>query len=48
MEVAGHPTQDLIDELVARGAQVRREPNGLWLYLPLEVYATGIDQFPRD
>ena len=47
MEVSGHPSQDLIEELVARGAQLRQEDNGLWLFLPLEVFATGIDQLPR-
>ena len=63
MEVDGHPSQDMLEELETRGA-VRawgstRGPNadavrfvlerlgdaeGLWLFLPGEVFQTDIDE----
>jgi hypothetical protein len=66
MEIDGHPTQDILDELARRGA-VRVDgsssgPNadgvrfitenlgdlsGFWLFLPREVFNTGMDEIPR-
>lgn len=62
MEIEGHPTQDLIEELERRGA-VRANGTsagpspetllfvterlgdvaGVWLFLPREVFMTGLD-----
>ena len=67
MEMEGHPSQDLIEELARRGA-IRAEgttggPNpeslrfltenlgderGFWLYLPREVFFTGMDEIPAE
>lgn len=67
MEMEGHPSQDLIDELTRRGA-IRADgtsggPNpealrfitenlgderGSWLYLPREVFLTGMDEIPAE
>jgi hypothetical protein len=65
MELEGHPTHDIVEELERRGAlmirgssngpeaetveTLRREAPGLrgnWLFLPDEVYATGMDEYP--
>lgn len=66
MEIDGHPTQDMIEELEQRGAvkmhgssagprvdslrflteQTREEVPGLWLFLPGEVFQTGLDETP--
>lgn len=61
MEPSGHPTEDLIEELIERGAIVvegdRRGPSahsisalpqgqGGWLWLPDEVFETGVDDGP--
>jgi hypothetical protein len=62
VEVEGHPTQDLIEELERRGAvrvagaasgpneetlrfalPQEDEAQGLWLFLPLQVFDTGFD-----
>lgn len=66
MEIDGHPTQDIIDELEQRGAtrmhgtnagprvdtlrflteQTPEEVPGIWLFLPGEVFQTGLDEPP--
>ena len=58
MEIEGHPTQDLITELQARGAIKVEEGGsrpeaeasgapGLWLFLPHDVFLTGFDEVPE-
>ncbi len=66
MEIDGHPTQDIIEELEQRGAirmhgttagprddtlrflteQNPQERGGIWLFLPEEVFQTGLDEPP--
>ncbi len=66
MEIDGHPTQDIIEELEQRGAirmhgttagpredtlrflteQNPQEQGGIWLFLPAEVFLTGLDEPP--
>ncbi|HVL65011.1 MAG TPA: hypothetical protein VM573_07575 [Actinomycetota bacterium] len=65
MEIEGHPTQDLIEELEQRGAirtagtslgpeaeaitfvrERAGDASGLWLFLPLEAFDTGLDERP--
>jgi len=65
MEIEGHPTQDLLEELERRGAirivgssagprddTVRfvserlGDVEGLWMFLPREVFMTGLDDPP--
>lgn len=65
MELEGHPTHDLVEELERRGGIAfrggsdgpdpdlletleRRAPGlaGRWLFLPDQVYATGMDEAP--
>ena len=66
MEIDGHPTQDIIEELEQRGAikmhgtsagprvdtlrflseQNPQEVEGLWMFLPGEVFQTGLDEAP--
>lgn len=65
MEIEGHPTQDLIEELEQRGAarvagdargpthdalpflqQRFGATSGLWLFLPVETFDTGVDEPP--
>lgn len=65
MEIDGHPTQDIIEELEQRGAvrlpgtstgaspEALRflservgEIDGIWMFLPVQTFATGVDEFP--
>lgn len=66
MEIDGHPTQDILEELEQRGAvrmygtsagprvetlrflseQNPQEVNGSWLFLPDQVFDTGMDEGP--
>lgn len=66
MEIDGHPTQDIIEELEQRGAvrmlgstsgpridtlrflteQNPEEADGIWLFLPQQVFQTGLDETP--
>ena len=66
MEIDGHPTQDMIEELEQRGAvrlhgssagprvdtlrflteQHPEEVPGIWLFLPGQVFRTGMDESP--
>ncbi len=66
MEIDGHPTQDMIEELEQRGAvrmlgstsgpridtlrflteQNPEEAAGIWLFLPQQVFQTGLDETP--
>lgn len=66
MEIDGHPTQDILEELEQRGAvrmhgttagprietlrflteQNPQEVKGLWLFLPEQVFDTGMDEAP--
>ena len=66
MEIDGHPTQDMREELEQRGAvrlhgtsagprvdslrflaeQNPQEAPGIWLFLPSEVFRTGMDDSP--
>ena len=65
MEIDGHPSQDLIEELERRGA-VRADggaggplpdslrfvseraggKGGYWLFVPTDVFMTGVDEVP--
>ena len=66
MEMDGHPTQDILDELARRGAirvdgsssgpspdgvqfitENLGDLHGFWLFLPREVFNTGMDEIPR-
>ncbi|HVF52406.1 MAG TPA: hypothetical protein VNC78_02240 [Actinomycetota bacterium] len=47
MEMNGHPTQDILDELVKRGAvRMPGDETGSWLFLPDEIFMTGMDDPP--
>jgi hypothetical protein len=65
MEIDGHPTQDLVDELIRRGAlradgtssgprvealrfiaERADDATGFWLFLPEDVFLTGLDDVP--
>lgn len=67
MEMEGHPSQDLIDELTRRGAlradgassgpnpealrfiaENMGDERGFWMYLPREVFFTGMDEIPGE
>ena len=65
MEIEGHPTQDVVEELERRGAvrvdgtsagprvealrfvaERYDDTPGFWLFLPREVFQTGLDDLP--
>ncbi len=65
MEIDGHPTQDLLEELQRRGAlrvegnssgprtdslrfvaEAMGDADGFWMFLPLDVFRTGLDELP--